>query len=101
MRAGREADRILKGRPDKEGILGEVLERSSASSKMPLPPLIPAGPVLLLLLLPIDDVDDAATPSDDILRELHSTSDTKYTITVKSDLTLKSGPIYFSHHVNE
>lgn len=71
IRAGNEADRILKGSPDKDGMLGEVLERSSASRRIPLP-LTPARPVLLLLLLPIDDVEDAATPSDDILRVLHS-----------------------------
>lgn len=75
MRAGNEADRIRSGSPDKDGKLGDVLERSSASSRMPLPPPpMVTGPVLLLLLLPMDDVDEAATPSDDILRVLHSAS---------------------------
>ena len=70
MRAGREADRILSGSPERDGKLGEVLERSSASKRIPPPPT--PGPVLLLLLLPMDEVDEAATPSDDILRVLHS-----------------------------
>jgi len=64
--AGNEADRILKGSPNRDGKLGEVLERSSASRSIPLPPPTPT------LLLPMDDVDDTATPSDDILRVLHS-----------------------------
>ncbi len=74
MRAGNEADRILNGSPDSDGKLGEVLERSSASRRIPLLPPPTPGPVLLLLLLllPMDEVDDAATSSDDILRVLHS-----------------------------
>ena len=67
--AGNEADRILKGSPKCDGKLGEVLERSSASRSIPLPPPTPEGP---MMLLPMDDVDDMAIPSDDILRVLHS-----------------------------
>lgn len=62
MRAGKEAERILSGSPERDGKLGDVLDRSSASKRIPLPPP-PA-------VLPMDD--DTGIPSDDILRVLHS-----------------------------
>lgn len=68
MRDGNEADRILNESPNRDGKLGDVLERSSASTSIPLLPPTPARPELLFS---VEGVDDTVTP-DDILDVLHS-----------------------------